>query len=285
MPKLERRAGKKLERVELLREGTELVVKTTFATPALAEHALSRLLADKIAKGWKRVKPPKPRPQRRVPGTAPTPEEEDVAQRFLRDLDAADKAGEFPFPLHDRMDYAGMRVHAYRGKAGYALLVEMLVFDREVHRIEGGLGFCNHAFVFYGDGRRISWNRRILATPIARTTNDDEEVPRSLLVRRKKLAIDPKAYRTITTKPPRLADLLRVLVDTHRKEVFANDIERAKLLRGMYKLISIDAWHYRFARPSKLEAMQLLAKVLATNDASLWRPKEKPNTDWRTIKR
>jgi hypothetical protein len=249
------------EVVELSRRGSTLILRTekTFASPSLAQRELERLAAverKKSARASKKTAPALP------------PE----AAKLLAVLDAAHERGHFPFPLHDRMDYAGMRLHAYRGKAGSALVFEMVMFDREQRRIEGGLGFRNYVFVFSDRGALHVWSDLLLPINIEATKE-----PHTFLLRRKRVTVPAGS------KAP--GDILRYLVDHHAKAVFSSDIERAKLMKGRLLFLRVPEWHYRFATPSDLEAMRQLATALALDEPSAYEPKAKPNTDWRKMEK
>jgi hypothetical protein len=229
---------------------------------------------------------------------------------FLAQLDEASSNGVFPYPQHDRMDYGGMRLHAYKGrkaKDGFALVFEMLMFDHEAHRIEEFHGFCNHVFVFHSSGESVTWDDDALPSPIKRvpkqpsvslTEDNDEDVetrkdrqrlnPKAsaIMIRGKRVPVphDARSYKARGIKPSKpiaLPDLLRYLIAGHRDEIFSTDAERAKLVPRMKKLLTLDRWrHYTLddGAPSDTEAMQMLADVLVTGDVSKYAPTEKPNT-------
>jgi hypothetical protein len=226
---------------------------------------------------------------------------------FLEVLDNASEAGNFPYPQHDRMDYGGMRVHAYKGKKDFALLFEMIMFDHEVHRIEETHGFCNHVFLYKSDGDGSVWDddllpiqiKRVKGTPsISLTEDSDQHIemrkerqrlnPKAsaILLRGERIAIpqDADAYKARGIKPAKpiaLPDVLRYLLAAHRDAMFSTDAERAKVLPKMTKLLTLDRWrHYTLDddAPSDTEAMQMLADVLVTGDVSKYAPTEKPNT-------
>ena len=78
-----------------------------------------------------------------------------------------------------------------------------------------------------------------------------------------------------------LTDLLRYLISAHRDEVFSTDAERAEILGGMTKLLTLDKFrHYELddEAPSNTEAVQMLVDVLVTGDPSKYAPTEPPNT-------
>lgn len=226
---------------------------------------------------------------------------------FLALLDAASNDGVFPYPEHERMDYAGMRLHAYRGKKHYALLFEMMMFDHEVHRIEGFHGFTNMAFLYKSNGETAVWDDDLLPVPVKRVkgspsvslTEDSDDFielrkerqrlnPKAttISIRGKRVDVpqDAKTYKAAGVKPAKpimLCDLLRYLVATRRDEMFSTDAERAKVLPKMTKLLTLDNWRHLSLDddgPSATEAMRMLADVLVTGDVSRYAPTEAPNT-------
>jgi hypothetical protein len=247
--------------------------------------------------------------------TSPALTDDQTAEvaRFLAQLDEQARIGQFPYPQHDRMDYAAMRLHAYRGRAGFALVFELLTFDHEVHRLEQNHGFCNFLFAYSSTGPLCAWNQRAVPSPFARdpkgpsvslTEDTDEEIEsrtarqalrpdaRAIVLRGKRVEVphDPGAYRAKGIEPSEpiaLRDLLRLLVATHWSELFSTDAERAKLTKGLTKLLTLDEWrHYRIGKdtaPSQTEAMRQLAEVLVTGEVSRYRPTEQPNTYWGSM--
>ena len=219
---------------------------------------------------------------------------------FLHLLDTAWSEGLFPFPRHDRMDYGGLRLHAYKGKGegNFALLFEMVMFDHEAHRIERSHGFVNLAFLFHANGESAVWNDQLLRIPIKRvpgtasvslTEDTDEHIanrkerqrlnPAATLiaVRKKRVVVphDAATYRAagVTPSDPiALPDLLRYLLAIHRDEVFSTATERKKLLPGMTKLLTLDAFKLEATAPSKQRVMRMLADVLVTGDVSRYVP-------------
>jgi hypothetical protein len=225
---------------------------------------------------------------------------------FLAELDAAREDGAFPYPQHDRMDYGGMRVHAYKGKKDFALLFEMLMFDHEVHRIEGTHGFCNHVFLYKGEGGATVWDddllpvqiKRVKGTPSISLTEDNDA---HIEMRKERQRLNPKAsviqlrgeritiphgadaYKARGIKPSKpiaLPDVLRYLLATHRDAMFSSDAERAKVLPRMSRLLVIDPFPHDTLgdTPSAMKEMQMLADVLVTGDASKYVPTKKRKT-------
>jgi len=237
---------------------------------------------------------------------------------ILAHLDTASAAGEYPYPQHERMDYAAMRLHAYRGAtaADHVLLFEMLMFDREARRILRFHGFCNHVFLYGSRGGargQMVWEDAILPCPIENEpdgaplsmTEQIEEFTgpmnervrvnpraRAVMVRgeRVPLSFDAAVYRAHGIEPSEplaLRDLLRLLVATHRDALFSSIEERAALVDGMKEVLTLDAFHHldldEHTAPSETEAMRMVAEVLATGDPKRYEPTEAPNTDWRVV--
>ena len=88
--------------------------------------------------------------------------------------------------------------------------------------------------------------------------------------------------------PPEIdgPDLLRLLAQEYRDLVLASDAERQRKMRkSLPRLLQLDEWNHPVTtssrRPSQSECFQMLATAMASCDASLYRPTEPPNTDWR----
>jgi hypothetical protein len=80
-------------------------------------------------------------------------------------------------------------------------------------------------------------------------------------------------------------DLLRSLVPEHRNLLLATDDELSqRLSMELPLLLRLDAWHHPDISagelPSESEAFKMIAEVLATGDASRYKPRRKPNTHW-----
>jgi hypothetical protein len=82
--------------------------------------------------------------------------------------------------------------------------------------------------------------------------------------------------------------LLRTLTPEYRKYFFLSEEEKqAEFLQPIPKLLQLEEWRHPqydenniLELPSKCEAFQLIAKVIATCDPSVYKPTEKPNTHW-----
>ncbi len=80
-------------------------------------------------------------------------------------------------------------------------------------------------------------------------------------------------------------DLLRSLVPEHRNLLLATDGELSQRLSvELPLLLRLDQWHHPDVSagemPSKSEAFKMIAEVLATGDASRYKPTQEPNTHW-----
>ena len=84
----------------------------------------------------------------------------------------------------------------------------------------------------------------------------------------------------------RVFELCRYLADVARQRVLATPRERRVSVRPeMKQILRIDEWHHpdlvNDERPGDSETFRQLARVLATGDASHYRPSRAPNTHWR----
>lgn len=80
-------------------------------------------------------------------------------------------------------------------------------------------------------------------------------------------------------------DLLRSLVPEHRNLLLATDGELSQRLSvELPLLLRLDQWHHPDISagelPSESEAFKMIAEVLATGDASRYKPTQEPNTHW-----
>jgi len=84
-------------------------------------------------------------------------------------------------------------------------------------------------------------------------------------------------------------ELLRAVTPEYRHHFFLNDEEKqAEFIYPIPKLLQLDEWNHPqydeeniLEPPSQYEAFQMIAKVIATCDASLYKPTEAPNTHWK----
>ncbi len=80
-------------------------------------------------------------------------------------------------------------------------------------------------------------------------------------------------------------DLLRSLLPEYRAGLLATDGELEKHLKAKVPLVlRLDEWHHPDVSagelPSNSEAFKMIAEVLATGDASRYKPTQEPNTHW-----
>ena len=240
-----------------------------------------------------------------------TATESKTVDQLLAVLDRAADDGQFPFPQHERMDHAGMRVHGYRKADDHILLFEKLVFEHEEHRNMGFHGFCNIAFSYSAGGQQLAWDNDALDLQVERdpdgasvslTEDSDEFIDtraarqalnpeaRALIVRGERVEVprDVAAYRAHKIDPAEpiaLRDVLRYLFETRRDALFSSEEERAEMLPGATRIFTLDAWRHPDAgdAPSDSESMRLLVEAVVTGDPARFAPKEPPNTDWRVI--
>lgn len=243
----------------------------------------------------------------------------EVVSAILAHLDYASSEGLYPYPQHDRMDYAAMRVHAYRGDTAsdHLLMFEMLMFDREAHRILRFHGFCNHVFLYGsrgGNRGHEAWADQVFpptidSDPDGPSVSMTEAADESIASERDRTKLNPdarvvvirgervvvphdrasyEAHGITPSDPIALRDLLRLLVATHRDALFSTDSERAEIAGGMTKLLTLDELHHldldECDAPSKTSAIRMLAEVLVTGDPQRYAPTEPSNTDWRQVR-
>jgi hypothetical protein len=83
-------------------------------------------------------------------------------------------------------------------------------------------------------------------------------------------------------------ELLRAMTPEYREYFFLNDEEKqTEFLYPIPKTLQLEEWRHPLydesnilEPPSKCEAFQLIAKVIATCDPSVYKPTERPNTHW-----
>src|SRR4029453_17979640 len=81
-------------------------------------------------------------------------------------------------------------------------------------------------------------------------------------------------------------DLFRSLLPEHRERFLATDAElRQRIPKDLPLLLKLDEWYHPDVvngdKPSDNETFQLIAKVLAKGNASLYAPTNEPNTHWK----
>lgn len=81
-------------------------------------------------------------------------------------------------------------------------------------------------------------------------------------------------------------ELCRFLADIAREHVLGTPQEqRVSVFPEMEQILQLEEWHHpnlvEDERPSRSETFLQLAQVLATGDASIYRPTQPPNTHWR----
>ena len=89
-------------------------------------------------------------------------------------------------------------------------------------------------------------------------------------------------------QPPQIQvfELCRLLAAIAREQVLATPQERSiSLSPEMVQILQIEEWHHPNVvdgeQPSESEAFQQFAQVLASGEASLYRPSRQSNTHWR----
>jgi hypothetical protein len=115
--------------------------------------------------------------------------------------------------------------------------------------------------------------------------NDVYENVVKVTVRGKQVALSPLDVRPQIDLPRDQPFWVAVAVaDQYRDQLFATSDELAKFFpRGWPpEFLVLDDWHHDdFEAPSRTETYRLLARAIATGDAGLFRPRQKPNTHWK----
>ncbi len=197
------------------------------------------------------------------------------------------------------------RLTAFRDKRFWAIVIEWVFFSP---RAEGHKG-CRLAIFSYGNCLR---GRVPALAPVASVRTDDGPDGLTFLVRPwpywehvregvKTIRImgkvipvetDPAAYAEMgitLLDPPRIKghELLRGLPLKYRQLLLATEKERLgkfKVAARPPAILQLDEWkHPRSLRgemPSSSECFQMIADMLVSGDASIYRPTEIPNTHW-----
>lgn len=225
--------------------------------------------------------------------------EREIEREILDQLDkcAADVL-DFPVLNHGYGYPADVRLSAYRDAKAWAIFIEKLeaynrsqehehlrtelfVFGNDVAH---GPGWLRSGLLLTGDGPGgpLFDEADIVGQRISPSATD-------MTIRGKVVPIttDPDAYDEAgieLSEPPSIQgfELLRFLAPKHRNRLFATDKEIAERLgRRMPLLLRLDEWHHPDEeKPSDTECFLMLAKAIAADDASLYRPTEPPNTHW-----
>ena len=218
-------------------------------------------------------------------------------------LDQLDRcATAYTFPILDNAYVypADTRMTLFRDSERWAIVIEVLGFNSHM----GGTGGIDDALYCFGNclGRAPGISPESTLRPV---TDGDSgplfEPPDGMTVRFEAADLrirgqsvevprQPEHYLqrdVFLESPPDLQgfELLRGLLPEHRELLLATDEEiQALLPPDLPRLLRLDEWNHPDVSegdlPSESSTFQALAEVLETGDATLYKPRNKPNTHW-----
>jgi uncharacterized protein DUF7003 len=198
----------------------------------------------------------------------------------LGQLDQAARDHRFPAFDHADTPLVDARLHGFRDRWRWAVIVETVVYDRRLgnlvdvlHAFGSGLtdrpGATDHeAFLRVDDIEAVVDDEGRLADGVTAVTVDGALVPVTGLA------------------GSDMVDVFRSLVPIHRGLLLADEKElRTGVLFDLFEVLRLDEWHHPDLSagelPSDSETFRLLADLLVTGDLSRWQPTEHPNTHWK----
>lgn len=206
-----------------------------------------------------------------------------TAEEILDQLDECAEAYTFPVLDNAYVYPADARMTLYRDEARWALVIEVLGFNSHMGGMEG---IDDALYVF---GNCLTRTPGISLDAARRLVSPGDSGP---LFEEDGAAIRPGATDLrirgeVVPAPPSSQgfELLRLLATQHRNLLLATEEElRASLPADLPQVLRLDEWcHPDIAEgdlPSESPTFQLLARALETGDASVYRPRRKPNTHW-----
>lgn len=224
-----------------------------------------------------------------------------TAGEILAQLDACAK--EFNFPMLDNgyIYPVTSRLSVFADNERWVIAVELVGY---FYRIPGHDGMENTIYLF-GNGLGVEPGFNTANNLLVTADSDDgpafiedqfgtlnPEV-HTMLIRDQKVTIpqDPAFYtaRQVELKRPpaiRVYEFMRACLPELRSELLATGDELYDTFRqNLPMLLQLDEWcHPDVAdeeKPSDNEAFQLIAAVLESGDASMYRPTKQPNNHWR----
>lgn len=222
-----------------------------------------------------------------------------TAEEILRQLDACAEGCVFPMLDNGYVYPADVRLHAFRDDARWAIVIEALGQNPRAGHLDG-ISNCLHC---YGNCLRRppgTSNEDFLHVvedgPDGPTFDEEtgsvREGVKDVRIRGHvvPLALDPV---TLAAKGIALEDgpgvrafeLLRGLLPEHRDWLLATEEElRERVPPDLPRLLRLDEWHHPDVvageEPGESPMFRMIASVLVTGDAALYRPLRRPNTHW-----
>jgi hypothetical protein len=228
---------------------------------------------------------------------------------ILAILDAGCDAYTFPMLDNGYVYLAATRLTLFRSPLDWAMTIEVFGFsprsydpDIHIHSFGSTLAarktvadyISRAAYEQYLANNPHNESRFIY--PLDSEWIDGEIVSPSatcLLLRDQKLPVPTRAEfeaLNIELQDPNnlmVFEVCRYLAAKYRNRVLATPDElRGNVPAELTQILQLDEWNHPdvaddSCRPSGSETFQQLANVLVTGDASMYRPAQKPNTDWR----
>jgi hypothetical protein len=201
-----------------------------------------------------------------------------LVSEILDQFDAASTEFRFPELGHGYYFAVDARLHAYSDANRWAMIVEAIGYNPRGGNLYDVLHVFSNSLT---TGRPGYENEDFLAV-----VDNIEEVEGETETYRGAVPIVVKGHPLAVAAPAgtRLEHVFRELTPEHRGLLLADESElRRRIPADLPEVLRLDDWHQPDLfehRPSESETYRLLAEVLATADASRYRPKLPPNTHW-----
>lgn len=224
-----------------------------------------------------------------------------LAGDIIQQLNEASARRGWHFPDFSVFFPVDARLSAYRDESHWAILLETLVFNDGPSRHDccPTMLFCFGDNLPHGIGNcgRLTLTGDAPSGPLF----DPEDVTgiriaptaKEMRIRGNIVPIttDPSAYAAAgieLSDPPWIKghELLRLIAPKYRRWFFASEDEISERIGGQLPLLlRLYEWHHPDVEagelPADSESFQMIAKTIAANDPTLYRPHMLPNTHWR----
>jgi hypothetical protein len=205
-------------------------------------------------------------------------EAERLVSEILDQFDAASREFRFPELGHGYYFAVDARLHAYSDANRWAMIVEAVGYSPRGANLYDVLHVFSNSLT---TGRPGYENEDFLAL-----VDNFEEVEGETETYRGAVPIVVKGHSLTVAAPAgtRLEHVFRELRPVHHELLLADESElRRRIPADLPEVLQLDEWHQPeivSRQPSESETYRLLAQVLATADASRYRPTLTPNTHW-----
>ncbi|MEV4533142.1 hypothetical protein AB0J82_04850 [Asanoa sp. NPDC049518] len=197
-----------------------------------------------------------------------------AAADILEQLDGTD------FPDLDNGYYypVDVRLHAFRDDRRWALVIETVGYSPRVGNLEDVLHVFGNCLTQGEPGMDN-------ADFLERVDNWDEieDVDEPETYAGGPLVVRGTAIELGAARGAELVDVFRLLTPAHREALLADEAElRRRIPADLPEILRLDEWRQPVddELPSECATFQQLAEVLATGDATRYRPSPVPNTHW-----